>query len=101
MVYILVVGTTAALPWACSFSARLSHTSTMDAPCALFVLAHAFITAANGTCVGSKAPMGISVSFRFMRNSHSRFLDFGEAVAVVIIMLLVDAVTDVWDMSVS
>jgi len=89
MVYILVVGMTDALPAACSFSARLSHSSTMLAPSALLVLAQAFITAEMGTVVGSSSPTGMSCNLRFMRNNHSRFLERGERLLRLLLVVLV------------
>ena len=82
MVYILVVGTTCWLPAACSCSARFKQASTILAPCALFVLAQAFITAAKGKMLGSNSPTGTCCNLRVMRSNHSRFLDLGDVLVV-------------------
>ena len=74
MVYILVVGTTLRLPASYSSCARFNHNSTILAPWALLVLAHAFMTADTGKVAGSSSPTGISCNFRFMRNNQSCFL---------------------------
>jgi hypothetical protein len=77
MVYILVVGPTWVFPDSASCWTRFNHISTMDAPCADLVLAHAFMMAVSGHD-GSSSPTGTESSFRFILRSHSRFFDLGD-----------------------